>query len=214
MPRSALRSQRHGKEHHVEMPGAGVEQHHRRWGVVTPDHAQELVAHLGVRREYSTMPEPASSTENPPGALMMASSSRALPVNTSCSVILGCRLSTTSRLARPRSASIPKTRWPLRVNAAARLAETKVFPTPPLPLVMAMMRSRDGGLHGRCVRRHGLGDSASLIIPTFSRRCLLHPAGRQVAPARRRIQRAKQQALFFSTHRAVGLLLDAHAVAS
>ena len=92
----------------------------------------------GVRREYSTMPEPASSTEKPPGALTIASSRVALPVNTSCSVTLGCRFSTTSRLARPRSASSTRTRWPLLARAAARLADTKVLPTPPLPLVIAI----------------------------------------------------------------------------
>ena len=42
-----------------------------------------------VSREYSTSPEPASSTEKPPGARMTASSSLDLPRNTSCSVTLG-----------------------------------------------------------------------------------------------------------------------------
>src|SRR6218665_1354126 len=95
----------------------------------------------GVRREYSAMPEPASSASNPPGVVITASSSLALPVKTSCNVVLGCRFSITSRLARPRSASSTSTRWPVRARAAARLAETKVLPTPPLPLVTAMMRA-------------------------------------------------------------------------
>ena len=43
----------------------------------------------GLSREYSTNPEPASNTEKPPGACTIASSIRALPTNTSCSVILG-----------------------------------------------------------------------------------------------------------------------------
>src|SRR3989344_5285307 len=67
------------------------------------------------------MPEPASSTLKPPGAWITASSSVALPVKTSCRVILGCRFSTTSRLARPRSASSTSTRWPRRGGAAARV---------------------------------------------------------------------------------------------
>ena len=85
-----------------------------------------------------TIPEPASKTEKPPGARMIASSSLALPVNTSCNVTLGYRLSTTSRLARPRSASSTSTRWPRLARAAARLADTNVLPTPPLPLVTAI----------------------------------------------------------------------------
>jgi hypothetical protein len=110
----------------------------------------------GVMREYSTMPDPASSTEKPPGAGRMASSSELLPVNTSCSVILGNRFSTTSRLARPRSASSTSTFWPWRASAAARLALTKVLPTPPLPLVMAVMRDRLGGDAGALIRVLGL----------------------------------------------------------
>ena len=43
----------------------------------------------GVRREYSTSPEPANNTAKPPGALMIASSSAHLPVNTSCKVSFG-----------------------------------------------------------------------------------------------------------------------------
>jgi hypothetical protein len=88
------------------------------------------------------MPEPASSTEKPPGAGRMASASVLLPVKTSCSVILGYRFSTTSRLASPRSASSTSTLRPARASAAARLAETKVLPTPPLPLVTAMILAK------------------------------------------------------------------------
>src|SRR4029450_221168 len=89
------------------------------------------------RREYCARPEPASSTEKPPGAGRTAWSSVALPVNTSCSVTLGKRLSTTSRMARPRPASSTSPRSPRSASAAARLAATKVLPTPPLPLVTA-----------------------------------------------------------------------------
>ena len=71
----------------------------------------------------------------------MASSRSALPVNTSCKVILGYKFSTTSRLARPKSASSTKTFRPWRVSAAAKLALTKVLPTPPLPLVIATVRA-------------------------------------------------------------------------
>src|SRR3990167_1022401 len=103
------------------------------------------------------MPEPASSTLKPPGAWITASSSVALPVKTSCRVILGCRFSTTSRLARPRSASSTSTRWPRRVRAAARLADTKVLPTPPLPLVMAMMRAPVAECEGEAAPAGGAG---------------------------------------------------------
>ena len=110
----------------------------------------------GVMREYSTMPEPASSAEKPPGAGRIASSSELLPVNTSCSVIFGARLSITSRLARPRSASSTSTRRPCRASAAARLTLTKVLPTPPLPLVTAVMRARAAGARVLLVLRVAL----------------------------------------------------------
>src|SRR2546428_13975540 len=42
------------------------------------------------------------------------------------------------------SASITPTRWPCRASAAARLAETVDFPTPPLPEDTASTRPRCG----------------------------------------------------------------------
>src|SRR3990167_5550151 len=136
----------------------------------------------GVRREYSTMPEPARTTEKPPGAAITASSRLDLPVKTSWSVILGCRLSTTSRLARPRSASSTSTRWPRRLRAAARLAETKVLPTPPLPLVTAMMRAPWEADAGVAVEGGVEGDGASLIS-LLSVGAVVEVHGGQVAPA-------------------------------
>ena len=122
--------------------GAGVEQDAVEARRDALDDVDSCSRTCGVRREYSTRPEPASSTEKPPGAGRIASSRLALPVKTSCSVIFGCRLRTTSRLARPRSASMTRTRSPRRASAAARFAEKKVLPTPPLPLVTARMRAR------------------------------------------------------------------------
>src|SRR3990167_336884 len=164
----------------------------------------------GVRREYSTMPEPAKTTEKPPGAAITASSRLDLPVNTSCSVILGCRLSTTSRLARPRSASSTRTRWPRRVRAAARLAETKVLPTPPLPLVTAMMRAPWVVAAGES---GVVGDGASLIS-LLSVGAVVEVHGRQVAPARRGVEGAEKHPLFFGSDGAVRLFLDAYTVAA
>src|SRR3990167_275084 len=171
------------------------------------------------------MPEPASSTLKPPGAWITASSSVALPVKTSCRVILGCRFSTTSRLARPRSASSTSTRWPRRVRAAARLADTKVLPTPPLPLVMAMMRAPvaecegeaapagaaggGGGGGGGGARlfllllgaaRWGWGAGASFFFYFGGgAACGVGAPGGRAPPPRGGVERAKQQAFLFGT---------------
>ena len=72
----------------------------------------QLVAHFG-RQRASTRPcrsRPAAprSRRAPAGWPVQ----RRLPVNTSCSVIFGNRFSTTSRLARPRSASSTSTAGP------------------------------------------------------------------------------------------------------
>ncbi|KAG1484084.1 hypothetical protein G6F54_013480 [Rhizopus delemar] len=47
--------------------------------------------------------------------------------------------------ARPRSASSSSVRLPMPASATARLAETLVLPTPPLPPVTAMVRTGPSG---------------------------------------------------------------------
>src|SRR3546814_7380956 len=44
-----------------------------------------------------------------------------------------------STLASPRSPSNSSTRWPLRASAWARVTDSQVLPTPPLPEAMASM---------------------------------------------------------------------------
>jgi hypothetical protein len=100
------------------------------------------------------MPEPASSTEKPPGAGRMASSRRALPVKTSCSVILGNRLSTTSRLARPRSASSTST-----LLAQPRQRRGQVGGDE--GLADAALAAGDGGDAANCAGCEGCGHSRS-----------------------------------------------------
>ena len=151
-------------------------------------------------REYSTMPEPASSAEKPPGAGRMASSSELLPVNTSCSVIFGARSSITSRLARPRSASSTSTRRPCRASAAARLTLTKVLPTPPLPLVTAVMRARAAAAVS--CRRCSRGD---IRLLGTARRC----AHSMIL----KLRDSEQQRLFLGTDHRHRRRLEAHAVA-
>src|SRR5262245_47570211 len=50
----------------------------------------------------------------------------------------GLKPSSTSTLARPRSPSSSSTRLPAALRAVARLIETLVLPTPPLPPVTAI----------------------------------------------------------------------------
>jgi hypothetical protein len=47
-------------------------------------------------------------------------------------------------LAKPMSASNSMTLWPRCLKAIAKLTETVVFPTPPLPLAIPMTSVREG----------------------------------------------------------------------
>ena len=60
------------------------------------------------------------------------------------------------RFAPSRSTSTATTRWPARVSAAARFADTNVLPTPPLPPPTAMMRAAG--------RSAGAGVANSLVV--------------------------------------------------
>src|SRR5690606_16687962 len=69
----------------------------------------------------------------------------------------GDRPSITSTLARPRSVSSSRVRWPALTIAIARLTDTLVLPTPPLPLATAMTRTgATGAAATGCV---GVGDA-------------------------------------------------------
>src|SRR5690606_15046583 len=89
--------------------------------------------------------------------------------NTSARVNLGVRPSITSTLARPRSVSSSRVRWPALTRAVARLTETEVLPTPPLPLATASTRTGPAGASApsgpldRAWGRWGSGDCMAIL---------------------------------------------------
>src|SRR5688572_4893726 len=86
------------------------------------------------------LPEAAGTISRPLGPCSTVSRSSQRPAKTSARVKRGDRPSITSTLARPMSVSSSKVRWPALTSEAARLMETEVLPTPPLPLATAMTR--------------------------------------------------------------------------
>src|SRR5580692_6155203 len=84
------------------------------------------------------MPEAAGTICRPCGPVTMASSRAHWPSMTLPRWKRVCRPSTTSTLANPKSASTSMTSRPDAAMETARLADTVVLPTPPLPPVTAM----------------------------------------------------------------------------
>src|SRR5690606_28997365 len=83
--------------------------------------------------------------------------------NTSARVKRGDRPSITSTLARPRSVSSNRVRWPALARAVARLTETEVLPTPPLPLATAITRTGPGALSVAETGTVGSGDCMAIL---------------------------------------------------
>src|SRR5579863_1935618 len=84
------------------------------------------------------MPEAAGTICRPCGPVTMASSSEHWPLITCPRLNRVCSPSSTSTLASPKSASTSITSRPCAAMATARLADTVVLPTPPLPPVTAI----------------------------------------------------------------------------
>ncbi len=84
------------------------------------------------------VPDAAGTMRMPPGPWMSTSRRSHSPAITSARVRLLVRPSSTSTLAKPRSASSSTTRRPRSARASARLTDTLVLPTPPLPPVTAI----------------------------------------------------------------------------
>ena len=84
------------------------------------------------------IPEAAGTICSPCGPVTMASSSAHSPLTTCPMWKRVCSPSKTSTLANPRSASTSMTSRPWAAIDTARLADTVVLPTPPLPPVTAI----------------------------------------------------------------------------
>src|ERR1700735_5507188 len=84
------------------------------------------------------MPEAAGTICRPCGPVTMASSKAHWPLTTCPRWYLVCNPSSTSTLARPKSASTSMTARPAAAIDTARFVETVVLPTPPLPPVTAI----------------------------------------------------------------------------
>ena len=91
------------------------------------------------RAVISCTPEAAGRIFMRPGPGMTMSASNFSPRITCDRLNCGVRPSRTSRLPKPRSASKTSTFFPKRHRVKPRLATMLVLPTPPLPLVMAMI---------------------------------------------------------------------------
>src|SRR5690606_26696901 len=109
------------------------------------------------------LPEAAGTTSRPLGVSMMVSRSSQRSANTSARVWRGARPSITSTLARPRSVSSSRVRWPALTRAVARLTETEVLPTPPLPLAPAITRTGPGALSAGKTGTMGSGDCMAVL---------------------------------------------------
>ena len=115
-----------------------------------------------VRRARSATPEPAGTRVMPGGPRSRISSSRLSPASTSRRSYFGVWPSSTVRLARPRSPSSSATRRPRRASTRPVFRTRLDFPTPPFPLVNAMVRQRapkGDGAEGRTASgfmRYGL----------------------------------------------------------
>jgi len=96
------------------------------------------------------LPDAAGTISTPCGPATMMSSSRHSPASTWLRLCSGWSPSSTSTLARPKSASSSIARRPCIASAIARFTAAVVLPTPPLPLDTAMTFT------GCCMRRSPL----------------------------------------------------------
>src|SRR3984885_4985324 len=113
------------------------------------------------------MPDAAGTICRPCGPVTMASSSEHSPLITCPMWNRVCRPSITSTLANPKSASSSMTSRPCAAIDTAKLAETVVLPTPPLPPVTAItLTGRDEFSSSRAAARSG--DSRVLCMGRYS----------------------------------------------
>jgi len=111
------------------------------WHSRTPNNDFTFSARSVVRTELSDKPEPAGSKSKPLFVRKTTSSKVRVLLKMSWIVNFGSNPMIISRFANPKSASTTRIRCPFKERAAARFAVMTVFPTPPLPLMMAIRRA-------------------------------------------------------------------------
>src|ERR1700722_11521065 len=113
------------------------------------------------------IPDAAGTICRPCGPVTMASSREHSPLTTCPRWYRVCSPRITSTLANPRSASSSMTSRPCAAIDTAKLAETVVLPTPPLPPVTAItLTGRDEFSSSRAAARSG--DSRMLCMGRYS----------------------------------------------